>query len=239
MLFNVCTLCNPGQSASFIRLADSPRHMTVFRQCILQQISCHCILIFFFILMAGKKIINHPECLRAIVVIRVDNCKGSMNHRKTGKNRMPGPPWLHSSFWHLKTVRQIVKILKHIFHLNLLLYPIPDSFPEVCFVFLLDDKHHLLKACLHRIIDRKVHNNMPFRIHRINLLESSVTASHSCRHNYQYWFFHIICPYSSIFFQRISPGSKVTAVICPSPSYTSVTCLCPLLFRTAYSPASG
>ena len=103
---------------------------------------------------------------------------------------MSRSPWFHPTFRRLEALRQIPDILKRIFHLNPLLHAVSNGLFKILFILLLNDKDDLLKPCLHCIIDGKVHDDVSVRIHRINLLQTAVAASHACCHNDEYWFLH-------------------------------------------------
>ena len=103
---------------------------------------------------------------------------------------MSRSPGLHPAFRRLEALRQIFHLLESIFHLNSLLHAVSDGPFKILLILLLNDKDDLLKPCLHCIIDGKVHDDMSVRIHRINLLQTAVAASHACCHNDEYWFLH-------------------------------------------------
>ena len=140
--------------------------------------------------MGCQIIIDHLESLLSIIIIRIDNGKRAVHNRQTGQNRMSRSPGLHPSLRHCKALRQSGDILEYIFHLDPLCHPVADGLSEILLVLFLDDKNDFLKSSLHRIIDRKIHNDMSVLIYRIDLFQSAVTTPHSCRHDNKYRFLH-------------------------------------------------
>ena len=59
---------------------------------------------------------------------------------------------------------------------------------------MLDDEYNLLKAGLQRVVDGKIDDKVPMLVHRVNLLQPAVAASHAGCHNYQYRLFHASNP---------------------------------------------
>ncbi len=164
--------------------------MPVFRKGIFQKIPHHGILIFVRVLMRRQEIIDHLKRLLSVVIIRVDDGKGTVHQRQTGQHCMSRSPGLPPAFRHLEALRQIFHLLESIFHFDPLLHAVSDGLFKILLILLLNDKDDLLKPCLHCIIDGKVHDDVSVRIHRINLLQTAVAASHTCCHNDEYWFLH-------------------------------------------------
>ena len=159
--------------------------MSIICQCVLKLVAYHHVLInAVFILILCKEIICHLKCMTSIIIIRINNGKRSINHINTAHDRMSGSPWLHTAFRNCKSLWQIVQILKYKFHLDVLTHTISDSCTEICLILLLYDKYDFFKSSLNSIIDRKINDNVPILINRIDLLQTAISASHTCCHYY-------------------------------------------------------
>ena len=180
---NSCSFCDSGQFLMCISLADTSGHMSILGQCIFQQITYHGILIFLSIFRINQEIMNQLKCLLSVIIVCIDHRKRSVHNRQTGQDSMSGSPWFYTAFRHLKAFWQVVKILKYILHRNPFLHTVSNALTEICFIFLLDNKYDFSKSSLYCIVDRIVHNNMSLGINGVNLFQSAVTASHTCRHN--------------------------------------------------------
>ena len=64
----------------------------------------------------------------------------------------------------------------------MLLHAFSDMLHELLLNGFLDNKNNLLKSSLNCIIDRKIHDNVAVLINWIDLLQTAITASHSCCH---------------------------------------------------------
>ena len=80
---------------------------------------------------------------------------------------------------------------------------------------LLYNKYNFFKPCLNSIIDRKINDNVPVLINRIDLLQATISASHTCCHYYQYRLFHVIAASHFLFSEfGIFGGSAVHTTLC-------------------------
>ena len=181
---------NVHQITVRIGLAHASGHMAVLGEGVLQNISHHGVVILLVILMGGEEIIDHLERVASIIIIRVDHREGRVHTAQTAQYRVAGSPGFHPSLRNLIAFRNIVEILEHIGNFHDLADSVADSLPEIFFIFFFDDKYNLLKSGLFRVIQGKIHNDMSLRIHRIDLFESAVTASHSGSHDDQRWSSH-------------------------------------------------
>ena len=62
--------------------------------------------------------------------------------------------------------------------MEILLHAVADAFAELCFHLALDDEHHVAEACAPCVKQRKIDNDMSFRIDRLDLLEAAEAAAH-------------------------------------------------------------
>ena len=180
--------------------------MSIICQCVLKLVAYHHVLInAVFILILCKEIICHLKCMTSIIIIRINNGKRSINHIDTAHDRMSGSPWLHTSFRNCKAFRKIMQILEYKFHLDMLTHTISDSGTEISLILLLYNKYNFFKPCLNSIIDRKINDNVPVLINRIDLLQATISASHTCCHYYQYRLFHVIAASHFLFVKAEIP----------------------------------
>ena len=130
--------------------------------------------------------------MNTIIIICIDHRKRTADRINTTEDRMAGTKRFHSSFRHFKSFRKIGKFLVYIGDLHNFTHAVSDTLSEVCLIFFFYDKYNFLKSCSFCIINRKIHNNVPLCINRVDLLQTTISTSHSCCHDYQNRFFHCI-----------------------------------------------
>ena len=141
---------------------------------------------------------------------------------------MSRSPWLHTAFRYAVALRKLIEFLEHVFHLHVFCHAVSDLLLKLLFDGFLYNKYHLLKSCFHRIVNRKVNDLVTVWVHRVDLLQTAVTAPHPCCHNYQNWFlthrncllreFHTLLTNSSIV--NIQQNIFALSVILFALSYT-------------------
>ena len=104
---------------------------------------------------------------------------------------MTRSPWLCAPVRYCNAVRQAVDLLKHIGNVEILLHPVPDALAEFRFHFTLNDKHHITEACPPGVKERKVNDDMSFRVDRLDLLEAAKAAAHARGHDHKSWFLSV------------------------------------------------
>ena len=176
-------LINFNQVPLFVCHANAARHMSVFSQCIFKPVPYHHILILSVIFILCQKPVRHPECIASIIVVRIDDNKRSVHNPDTAHNSMTRSPGLHPSLRYFKPVRNIIQILKNIRCFNLFFNPVANGGTKALLVLSFDNKNNPFKACTNCVINRKIHNNVPIFIHRINLFQTAIAASHPCSHH--------------------------------------------------------
>ena len=80
-------------------------------------------------------------------------------------------------------LRQAVKILIDVGHMEILLHAVADAFAELRFHLALDDEHHIAETCAPCVKQGKVDDDMSFRINRLDLFEPPEAAAHSGSHD--------------------------------------------------------
>ncbi|MPM84040.1 hypothetical protein SDC9_131111 [bioreactor metagenome] len=120
---------------------------------------------------------------------------------------MCGSPGLYAVFRHGKARGQHgVRLLKNIAHLHVLFCAAADDIVEILFDSSVDDEDNLLKACLHRVVERIVHDDLAVASDGVYLLEPAITAAHAGGHDNKSRFLHgRKSPYR--FFMVIKNGS--------------------------------
>ena len=160
---------NTHQITVCIRLAYTTGYMTILGQCIFQNISYHQIVIFFIVLMGGQEIIYHLKCMTSVVIIRIDNCKRCIQSSQTAQHCMTGSPWFYSAFRYTVAFRKIGQFLEYIRNFHDFTDSISYGFFKIFFIFFFNNENNFFKSCFLCIIQREIHNDMAFRIDRIDL----------------------------------------------------------------------
>ena len=92
---------------------------------------------------------------------------------------MAGAPRLCASLRSLYALRQAVKILIDVGHMEILLHAVADAFAELRFHLALDDEHHVAEACAPCVKKGKINDDMSFRIDRLDLLQTAEATAHA------------------------------------------------------------
>ena len=92
---------------------------------------------------------------------------------------MSGAPGFFPSFRAFEVTGEIIEILKGIFDFDLAFIAFADDLFEFLFKILADDENDPVKAGTQGIKYRLIHHGFAGRAHRIELFQTSVTASHS------------------------------------------------------------
>ena len=140
--------------------------------------------------MGGQVVVDHPEGLGAVVVVRVDDGKGPVDQLPGAEHRLPGAKGLGPAFRHGVGGGQVLQRLEGVLHLHQVGQPVPDHLPEVGLVLLADDEDHLFKTGAPGVVDRVVDDDLPARAHGVELLHSAVAAAHPGSQHDQYGFVH-------------------------------------------------
>ena len=162
------------EGAVRVCLADTAGDLAVFRDGVLEQIAHHAVIVHLAILVGGKVIVHHFECLRAVVIVRIDDGKGAVDKRLCGQNRVAGAPGLDTALRDGEALRQLVQLLERVFHVHHLGDTVADGRLKGILDLVLDDKNDRLKACAAGIVERVIHNDLPIAAHRVDLLHAAV-----------------------------------------------------------------
>ena len=167
--------------------------MAVFRHGVLQLIAHHGVFIQAVLVRVGREVVvNHAEGLGAVVVVCIDYGKRPVYHIARRQNGMAGAPGLFAPRRHSIALGQIVQLLVGIAHIHHLGKPVANGLLERGLNFVLDDKHHGLKARAPRIKDGIVNNQLAVAAHRVYLLQAAVPAAHTGGHHRKNRFFHVV-----------------------------------------------
>ena len=121
----------------------------------------------------------------AIVVVRIDDGKGLMDQvlgRQNGLHRTQGLGALSGDG---AARRQVVQFLEGVFHFHTALDHIAHQLAEAVLKVMLNDKHDLVEACLHGIVDGVEHQHLVVGAHAVNLLISAVARAHAGGHDHE------------------------------------------------------
>ena len=105
---------------------------------------------------------------------------------------MGGAPGLRPPLRYSEALRELVNLLEHIPHVEILLHAGAYGVLEVLLDGVLDDEYHLAKAGLPCVIQGIVNNAVSLIVNWGNLLQSAETGTHSGSHNDKYRFSHCI-----------------------------------------------
>ena len=104
---------------------------------------------------------------------------------------MAGAPRLCASLRNFYALRQAVKILIDVGHMEILIHAVSNTFAELFLHLALDDKHHVAEARAPCVKQRKINEDMSFRVDRLDLLEAAKAAAHARGHDHKSWFLSV------------------------------------------------
>ena len=179
------------QEAPAIHLAQAPGDTAVFGQGVFQDEARHAESIVRVVL--AEEIMDGTVDAFAVVVIGIDDGKGTVDQLLGGQHRLTGTPGLGAALRQLPgNVRQG---LEAVAHLHALLgadrfNAVADDLPEVLFNVPADDKHDFIEARGDGIMNGIVHDDVSGAVNTGQLLDAAAkpTADTGC-HNYESCFF--------------------------------------------------
>ena len=195
-------LGDAAEGAVLVCHADAAGHAAVFGDGILQQIADHAVIIHGAVRVGGEVIVDDLEGLRAVVVVRIDDRKGAVNEVLGRQHRVAGAPRLDPALRDGKARGQLVELLEGVLHLHDLGHPVADGGLEGLLDLMLDDEDHGLEPGAAGIVEGIIHDDLPVRAHRVDLLHAAVPAAHTSRHDHQYRFVHFLLPPAQVRFLR-------------------------------------
>ena len=129
-------------------------------------------------------LIDGLEGADAIVVIGVDDRKGSIDDFLCGQDGMAGAPGLDPTLGDGVTGREVLHLLEGVAHLHVVRHPLTYGLPESVLDLVLDDKDHRLKARPTGVVERVVDDKFSVGTHRVHLFQSTVAAAHTGGHDH-------------------------------------------------------
>ena len=159
--------------------------------------------------VGGEVVVNNPECLRTIVIVRVDDGKGAVHHAPGGQDRVGGAPRLFPPVGDGVAGGEVVQSLERIPDMHPLADAVAHSLPEIRLHLLLDDKNNGFKPGLPGIIDGIVYDALSMSTHRVHLLQPAIAAAHTRSQNYQNWFLHSASLHHSVYGPRTAPAGRI------------------------------
>ncbi len=104
-----------------------------------------------------------------------------MDHIFAYEYRMSSAPWLHAIFYWLKAAETGIQLLVCISRLDKTVKLAADLLLESIFKIAPDHKNHFAESGFQGIIDRIVDDSLTTWAYGVNLLESTVTITQTCR----------------------------------------------------------
>ena len=101
------------------------------------------------LIIAGKDLVS----LSSVKIIGIDHCKRSVDAALRHQNGMACSPGLLPFNRNKNAFRDHPDLLEYIIHLNMVLEPVDEHFPEPGFEAFLDDKYHFAETGFYGIIN--------------------------------------------------------------------------------------
>ena len=119
---------------------------------------------------------KQSEALLAVVIIRIDHGKRLVHAACGGEYSLSRPERFHASLRQFVPLRHVRQLLICIFDIHDLRYTVSDDAPEVRLKVSAYDKYDLVEACLHRVMDGIVHDDLAARTYGLQLLDAAAES---------------------------------------------------------------
>ena len=96
---------------------------------------------------------RRAESFLSVKIVRVDDNERTVQCAKAGKHGLAGSPRLLAAFRNAEPGRNVVHLLEHVLHINILLDTVSDDFTEVLLQVTSCDKYDLIKSGILRGVD--------------------------------------------------------------------------------------
>ena len=220
--FNAGAFGHAVQGAVGVGHTHAAGHAAVLGDSVPEQVAYHAVVIIAAVLVGGQVIIHHPEGLRAVIIIGIDDCKGAVDEVLCSQNGVAGAPWLDTALRHGEACGQLIQLLECVVHVHHFGHAVADGLFEGLLDLVLDDEDHGLKACTAGIVEGIIHDDLPVGAYRVDLLHAAVTAAHASRHDHQYRFVHVLippaqCAFSAFIILQTAGVNKCRSASCGNP----------------------
>ena len=155
-------------------------HRTILAQCVAYAETHHGILILGALGQIAQELTNLHEAVTAIEVVAVDDTERFLDDILTHQHSMVGTPGLLTTLRNGEALGQCVKCLETQLTLHLTLIFGKNLRAELLLKILTNDPYYLAKASLNGIINTIVHNGLTIGAKPVELLQTTITASHTC-----------------------------------------------------------
>ena len=135
--------------------------------------------LFAVVRVVLQKIVERGERAGAVEIVRVYNCERPFDRTRTAEHGVSGAPRLDAPFGDTVSLRQAVKLLIDVLHVENLLHALADAGLEIGIDLVLDDEAHLAETGAVRIKHRVVDDGVTHLVHCGYLLEAAEAAAHS------------------------------------------------------------
>ena len=129
----------------------------------------------------------------AVIIVGVQHGEGAIHGVTGAGDGVTRAPRLGAALGNGVALGNLIHLLEHVLHLEVLLHAIADDLAEISLDLLLDDKDHLAETGLPCIVHGKVDDDVALIVHRGDLLQAAETGAHAGCHNDQYRFSHNTC----------------------------------------------
>ena len=191
IFFDFGALYNGSQVAVFVGLAHASCYAAVIGHGVAQLVAHHAVVANICIPGIAQIVVDCPEGGLSVVVVGVDHGKGrAVNSFLGAEDCMTGAPGLCAAFGDRKAFRNFFQLLIGVPDLHgAALQPCAHCFHKILADCFFNYNDCGVEAGFMGIKQGVVQNGFPVAAHRIDLLQTAVTAAHACGHDYQNGFF--------------------------------------------------
>ena len=187
-----------SRQLTVLNLENSSRHAAVVGKRVAENKGRHrhVVLTVLHGFSAHQRVMQNPESVLSVVIVRVDDRERLMDLILRGKQGLTGPPRLHPSLRNAVSRGQILDLLIRVRYLGHLFDPVSDPFPEVRVKIPADDEHDPVEPGLKSVMDGVIHHDFstgPERFHLLNA--ASVAAPDACCHHDKGCLLHLFIPF--------------------------------------------
>ena len=185
ILLYLGAFCDVSQVTLFVYNTHASCDAAMVGNRVAQLITHHAVIVNVLVLGAAQIVVKNPECGLAVVIVGINNGKGSTVDGILGtQNRMASAPGLGAAFGDYKAFRNFVQFLVGIADLHGAAFQaLANNGKKIFTNGIFDDDHNGAETGFIGIVNRIIQDCFTVRTHGINLLQTTVATTHPGGHH--------------------------------------------------------
>ena len=177
---NLCALHNGGKVVVFIVLANAAAYCTAFAQRIAHTETNHCVLTSATFGELAQLFAHHAEGVAIVEVVAVEHGEGFLDGALAHHDCVVSTPGLGALSRAGEAFGQSIEGLEYEFAGDVAFVLGEHDATEILLEILADNKDEFAEASVDSIVDGVIHNGFTVGAQGVQLLQTAITATHSC-----------------------------------------------------------